>query len=136
MMQVIIALGLSVALLATPAPAADGWTFIWRDKNGQSYIENGSLDRACTRIQHAAGQRFDWDRPPTGPDSSSCIKLYANETCPGPPQAFSCWNWEKISGGELRAFSVTNSASCFLLCASVHHIPSSPEHIPPAHTPA
>jgi hypothetical protein len=99
--------GLALVALQTTGAIA-GWTFVWRDKNGQSYVENGALDKPCTRIQHAVGQRFDWERPTTGPDSASCVKLWSSETCSGSPQGFSCSNWEKSATHNIGAFAVTN----------------------------
>jgi len=49
-----------IILLAQPASA---WIVTWHESNGSRHIiDGGNSNRGCTRISHARGQEFAWNR--------------------------------------------------------------------------
>ncbi|PVF92696.1 hypothetical protein CPB86DRAFT_790919 [Serendipita vermifera] len=100
---------LSIATIGTSlllVQSASAWTFLWRGSDNLAHIyDGGDNNRGCTRISHAKGKTFEWDR---GFFSDCCISLYAGTTCSGDPQGYSCSDWKKAASLNLNSYKVTH----------------------------
>lgn len=93
------------ALLAT-ASLSSAWTLTWRNSNGQATVADGTKNRGCSGISHAAGQTFEWDRGWWWKDSC-CVSLYRDASC-GSRNGYSCDDWKKAASENIKSYKVTN----------------------------
>ncbi|EMD67881.1 hypothetical protein COCSADRAFT_294188 [Bipolaris sorokiniana ND90Pr] len=89
----------TIMLLPAFATAIHAWTLVL---GGQVF--DGKGNRGCSRVTANAGSRLDWDRAIL---SSCCVHLYSDAGC-SKQNGYSCSDWEKNLGQNVRAFKVTD----------------------------
>jgi hypothetical protein len=93
---------LNMIILVPLLPAAvNSWTLELGGK-----VFDGTGNRACSKATANAGSHLVWDRPFL---SKCCLHLYSDTGCGNQNQnGYSCSDWEKDLGQNVKAFSVTN----------------------------
>jgi hypothetical protein len=89
----------SIILLPFLPTAINAWTLVL---GGQVF--DGTGNRGCSRVTANAGSRLDWDRATF---SDCCVRLYSDSGC-GTQVGYSCSDWEKNLGQNVRGFKVTS----------------------------
>lgn len=87
-------------ILSLISVQAFAWTLTLGGK-----VFDGDSNKACTAVTANSGSQLEWDR---GFFEDCCVRLHSDPNCATQQIGFSCDDWEKVLGQDVKAFQVTN----------------------------